>query len=426
MKDTPSFILKGDIIYSKDENNLIAYEDHYLVCEAAKVAGIFSQIPERYQNLEIIDYSHKLIIPGMVDLHGHASQYAFRGIGMDMRLMEWLKIQTFPEESKFSNKTYMQTVYDKFSLDLAKSFTTHAVIFATIHKEATEYLMSVLDKTGLQCMVGKVNMDINSPDTLRESTEESLMLTEQWLDGNSTKFKNILPIITPRFVPTCSEKLLQGLGELAHKYSVKIQSHLSENTSEVDLVKEMYPDCENYASVYDKFSLLQGSIMAHCVQSDDLELELLKKRSVFIAHCAQSNTNLCSGIAPVKKMLKLGLNIGLGTDVAGGSSLSVMRAAVDAIMASKLRYTLVDPDYEPLSLENVFYMATKGGGRFFSNKVASFDCGYDFSAIIIDDSDICSFPGYNLRERLEKAMYISENRDIVAKYVNGEKINIKI
>lgn len=421
MANNKKIILKGDVVYSKDKDTMITKKNAYIVCDGQKSKGVFEEIPEQYKDYILIDYTDKIIMPGLVDLHVHASQYGFRGVGMDLELMEWLETHTFPEESKYKDSSYAEAQYDVFSEELIHSATTHAIIFATVHKNPTEYLMDRLEKMGLQTMVGKVNMDTDSPDSLREDTKQSLKDTREWIEDTKGKYENVQPIITPRFIPTCSPELLQGLGELSREYNLRVQSHLSENPSEVELVMSRYKDRKNYADVYHKYGLLANSVMAHCVQSDDIELQMLKDNNVTVAHCAQSNMNLCSGVAKVKKMLNMGIKIGLGTDVAGGSNISVMRAAVDAILASKMRYTLIDKTYQPLNIENALYLATLGGGQFFG-KVGSFEKGYDMNAIVIDDSDFYNFSNLNLKERVERAFYLSERTKLKAKFVNGAKI----
>ncbi|MFR9190595.1 MAG: amidohydrolase family protein, partial [Anaerotruncus massiliensis (ex Togo et al. 2019)] len=149
-----------------------------------------------------------------------------------------------------------------------------------------------------------------------------------------------------------------------------------------------------YGGAYDRFGLFGGdapTIMAHCVHSTGEEIDLMQARGVFIAHCAQSNTNLASGVAPVRAYLDRGMKVGLGTDIAGGFSLSVFRAMADAVQASKLRWRLLDDSLRPLTVPEAFYLGTKGGGEFFG-KVGSFEEGYEFDAVVLDDS------GFRIRD----------------------------
>ena len=146
------------------------------------------------------------------------------------------------------------------------------------------------------------------------------------------------------------------------------------------------------------------------------------KNGVFVAHCPASNMNLTSGIAPIRKYLDLGLNIGLGSDIAGGHSLSIFKAITDAIQVSKMYYRLVNENYKPLVFTEAFYLATKGGGSFFGN-VGSFECGYEFDAIIMDDSVLEHPQKLNLVERMERAVYLNlDEKNLIAKYVAGKKI----
>jgi guanine deaminase len=162
--------------------------------------------------------------------------------------------------------------------------------------------------------------------------------------------------------------------------------------------------------------------MAHCVWSTDEEVELMRKNGVFVAHCPASNMNLTSGIAPIRKYLDLGLNIGLGSDVAGGHSDSIFRAITDAIQVSKMYFRMVSEDYKPLVFSEAFYLATKGGGAFFG-KAGSFEEGYEFDAVVMDDSVLPHPQSLNLAERVERAVYLGlDTKNITAKFVAGRKI----
>jgi len=161
--------------------------------------------------------------------------------------------------------------------------------------------------------------------------------------------------------------------------------------------------------------------MAHCVWCVDKDDELLKTNGVYVAHCPQSNTNLSSGIAPIRRFLSKGIKVGLGSDVAGGSHLSIFRAMSDAVQISKLYWRLVDQKYKPLTINEAFYLGTAGGGSFFG-KVGKFEPGYEFDAVIIDDSNIPSSNPLTLQERLSRIIYCYEDIKILAKYVRGKMI----
>ncbi|MBQ7133851.1 MAG: amidohydrolase family protein [Ruminococcus sp.] len=421
-----SFVLKGDICYSIDKDTLCTIENGYCVCVDTVSKGVFTTLPKEYSTLPLYDYSGKLIIPGLVDLHIHAPQFAFRGLNMDSELLSWLNENAFPEEAKFADISYAKKAYTIFAEALKNSVTTRACIFATLHKEATLLLMELMEKSGLISFVGKVNMDRNSPDILiEESAEKSAKDTEDLALSSIGKFDNTFPIITPRFIPSCTDELMEKLGELAKKHKLSAQSHLSENKDEIKWVAKLCPDAKSYGDAYDKFGLFgkdTKTIMAHCVYSVDEEVNLIKENGVFIAHCPASNTNISSGIAPVRNYLDKGLKIGLGSDVAGGHTESLFRTISDTIQVSKLYYRLLDDTAKPVTFNEAFYLATKGGGEFFG-KVGSFEDGFEFDAVVIDDSVLPHPQELSVKERLERSVYL--NADLLgvkAKFVRGKKI----
>ena len=423
----PIFILKGNIVYSRNEKELAIYEHGYLVCRNGKVDGIYQTLPFRLGGNPIRDYGDCLIIPGLVDLHIHAPQYSYRGLGMDMELLEWLEVNTFPEEAKFESVDYAKKAYGIFVENLRRSATTRACIFGTVHRPATLLLMDMLEKTGLDTYVGKVNMDRNCPEYICEETQESADETLEWIkDVNHRKYQNTHPILTPRFTPSCTDELMEELKKLQMRYDLPVQSHLSENPGEIAWVKELCPWSEFYGDVYDRFGLFGAdcrTVMAHCVYSDDSETARMKENGVFIAHCPESNMNVSSGIAPVRKFLEEGLHVGIGSDVAGGSTENLFRAMAHAVQSSKLRWRLQDDSLEGLTAEEVFYMATKGGGAFFG-KVGSFEPEYEFDAVVLDDSRLKHPQPLDIRSRLERMIYLADDREIRAKYVKGQEIDL--
>jgi len=419
-----SFLLRGDICDSLDSRHIRTLAGGYLVCEDAVCAGTFPVLPERYSNLPVLDFTGKLILPGLVDLHVHAPQYAYRALGMDLELLEWLKVHTFPEEARYADLEYARRAYGLFVNELRRSATTRCCVFATLHRESTLLLMDLLEESGLSAFVGKVNMDRDCPDSLRETARGSIVETRRWLEQVSGRYQRVRPILTPRFVPSCSDALLRELGELAAETGLPVQSHLSESQGEVELVARLCPQAGFYGAVYDGYGLFGShgkTVMAHCVLSGEEEIALMKARGVFVAHCPQSNMNLASGAAPARRYLDVGLPMGLGTDVAGGACLSIFRAMSDAVQCSKLRWRLQDRRLQPLTAAEAFYLGTVGGGAFFG-QVGRFLPGYAFDALVIDDARLAGPRPFGLEERLERVIYLSDERDIVKKFVGGREI----
>ena len=420
-----SFVLKGNICFSEGLESIVLKPESYLVCEDGLCAGVFETLPEKYAGLPLTDYGDKIIIPGLSDLHLHAPQFCYRALGMDMELLDWLNTYTFPEETKYQNLEYADLAYSQFADSMKRSFTTRAAIFATVHVPATLLLMEKMEESGLVSYVGKVNMDRHCPDYLREKdAAASVAATEEWIVKCKDRFQNTLPILTPRFIPSCTDELMRGLRGLLEKYRLPVQSHLSENFKEIAWVQKLCPESKFYGDAYDRFGLFGGDhpcIMAHCVHSGEEELALMKKNGVFIAHSPLSNTNIASGVAPVSKYLKDGLNVSLASDVAGGDTENLFRAMVEAIRASKLRWRLLDQEVKPLSVDEAFYVATLGGGRFFG-KVGSFLPGYEMDALVLDDSLLVHPQELSLRARLERMLYLADDRQLGAKYVRGVRI----
>ena len=441
-----SFFLKGDICWSASPASLSVAESSYLLCLDGKSGGVFREIPANYKNLSVKDHTGKLIIPGLTDIHVHAPQFAFRSLGMDLELLDWLNTHTFPEEAKYRDPIYAREAYERFIEHVKRGPNTRLCIYATVHAHSTLLLADTLEESGLVSFVGKVSMDRNCPENLMES--EALNSTAEWINSflkgiEEGRYKNTFPILTPRFIPACSNTLMEKISFLQRENGLPVQSHLSENRKEVEWVKELCPNSKNYSDAYAGFGLLGGSvptIMAHCVLLEESEIKLLTEKSVFIAHCPQSNINLSSGIAPVRSFLDKGIPVGLGSDVAGGVHTSIFRAMADAIGVSKLKKIFASPPSsetgeKPLTIEEAFYLGTAGGGSFFGKlpgnssphpsfgPSGSFEEGWDFDALVIDDQNLGTVKKRPLRDRLVQVIYLSDDRQIIEKYIRGQQIN---
>lgn len=417
------YAVKGNIIFTKEFGKYEKYENGYIIVEGKHIKGIYQNLPVEFNTINVLDYGNAIIIPGFVDLHLHAPQFANIGLGLDKELMPWLEAYTFPEESKYSNMDYAKKVYSSLVKELWKLGTTRACVFATIHKNSTKLLMDLFAECGIGAYVGKVNMNRNSPEYLSETTKDSLEDTEEILREYSNKYDLVKPIITPRFVPTCSSELMEGLGDLAKKYNAPVQSHLCENYGEISFVRELHPEAKNYASVYDEAGLFGDvpTIMAHCVLVDEDEIELMVRKKVFVAHSPNSNCNLSSGIAPIRRLITRGVPVGLATDVSGGHTLSMIDVIVNSAQVANLKWLETGRVDKPFSTAELFYLATKGGGKFFG-KVGSFEEGYEFDALVIDDSILPTFKTLSLEERLQKFIYTGDDRCIKERYVAGKKL----
>ncbi|MGI6685249.1 MAG: guanine deaminase [Bacillota bacterium] len=415
-------IFKGNILFTPTPKKFTVIPHGHILVSHGKVKAVYQKLPEEYNNLEIIDYQDKLIIPGMNDLHCHASQFKHLGMAMDKELIPWLENYTFPEEARFQDIRYAKKIYQNFIKEIWKQGTTRIVVFATVHKEPTMRLLDMFIKSGLGAYVGKVNMDNNCPDCIRENLEDSLKDTEEIIIKYRSKSSLVKPIITPRFAPSCSTRLLAELGDLSQKYAIPVQSHLSENRNEVQWVKELFPDVDYYGDVYRQYGLFgkTPTLMAHCSLSSEEEMTLMKENNVIAVHCPTSNINVGSGLMPIRKFIDQGIRLGFGSDLSGGHTPSLMKTMVYAIQTSKIFWANSDKEMDFLTNSEAFFIATKGGGSFFG-KVGSFEEGYDFDALIIDDEEL-NYLDYTLEERLERFIYVGDDRHILHRYVRGNLI----
>jgi len=413
------FIIKGTFIdtLTKDEFRI---RKGFILVEDGLIKNFSEENPDT--SIKLYDYTGKLIIPGLSDLHLHASQYSNTGLGLDLELLDWLDTYTFPEESKYKDIEYAKKAYQTFVDDLAKTATTRASIFATLHTNMTLLLMDLLEQKKICAYVGKVGMDRNCPDFYIEKNgkEETLRFVEECQKRN---YKFVKPIITPRFTISCTDEYMKYMGELAKKYNIAVQSHLSENFGEIDFVRQLRPNDKFYGESYDKNGLFGKevkTVMAHCVHCPKEESELIKKNGVYIAHCPTSNSNISSGICPAGRYLREGYNIGIGSDISGGHTLDLFEVIRHAIQVSKMNLRYINPKEKPLTLSETFFMATNKGGSFFG-KVGVFEKDYEFDAIVLDESLIKNVREYNEKERLERFIY-NKDAKIESKFIRGNKI----
>ena len=416
------YALHGNILTVPKLGELNAVKDGYIVLNAdGVIEGVFETLPERYRNAQLADYGDALIMQAFCDMHLHAPQYPMLGMGMDLPLLDWLNTYTFRTEARFADPDYARMHYRKLAERLVGYGTTRVCMFSSLHTDATLILMEELERRGISGYVGKVNMDRNSPDYYCETTEESKRETLRWLDA-CDRFSRIRPMLTPRFTPSCSDELMAWLGKLANERNLPVQSHLSENRSEIEWVHSLHPDCAQYWETYEKYGLWKSdTLMAHCVHSDAREREAIKQHGVTVVHCADSNTNIASGIAPIRTMLDEGLKVTLGSDIAGGAHLSMLNVIQMSIRASKNKRIESNWTIPFLSVAEGYYLGTTAGALYFGDK-PGFQKGDKLHAVVIDDREYPDTERLTMRERFDRAVYIAEPKDIVAVYGEGRRL----
>lgn len=340
----------------------------------------------------------QFLAPGFIDTHIHASQYPNVGIGSELPLLEWLKDITFALESRFTGNSkeklaFAREVYNKVIAKTLANGTTCASYFTTIDTETTKLFADLLVHHGQRGFVGKVCMDCN-PDypAYEELYEECVAGMNEVISHckhlqKKTGDATVKPIVTPRFAPVCLRKLLRKLGSIALENNLPIQTHISENKDEIKLVNDMFPECSNYASVYDDHNLLGSStILAHAVHLDSDECQLIREKKCSISHCPLLNTFITSGEAPVRRYLyDEKLNVSLGTDLSGGCEQSILGVARALILVSH-HLAMEVGESAKVTVADALYMATMGGAVAcdLENDVGTFAVGKKFDAQLVD------------------------------------------
>ena len=415
-------IYHGNIVYSKNKDELVELSDGYIVInDEGIIEEVSNVIPEQYKNVPVTDFGDDVIIPAFSDLHVHAPQYPNRGIAMDKLLADWLNEYTFPLESKYKDEKFAKEVYEKFVNDLIKHGTMHAVVFGTIHNPATDILVNELEDKGIQSYVGKVNMDKDSPDYLIEETDQSIKDTETFVKKHINN-KYAKPILTPRFAPTCSFELLKELGELSNKYQVGVQTHIVESLWEKEEAKKCFDGCRCDMHIYKEAGLLNQKpfIAAHFIFPSDEDIELLNECGGYAVQCPDATTNVIAGIMQTGNLLDKGINLGIGSDISAGSYLGIYRQVSSVVRLSKIK-AFYEKDVRPVNFKEAFYMATKQSGALF-DKVGSLEKGYYFDALVITDLND-SFNKLKPAELVERFCYSGDVTNIKSRYMRGKLIN---
>lgn len=433
----------GNIVHSVNIQNLEYIIKGALIIKDGKIICLEKNVTEKdLENLirkhQIIEVKRlkecQLIFPGFIDCHTHAPQCENIGIGLDKPLLEWLETYTFKEEAKYKDIAYAKEKYTKFVDKCISDGSTTVSYFASIHKEATIALSDICNDKGQRAFIGKVNMDINSPEYYIETVEQSLKETEE-LINEFEKYDKITYCITPRFAISCSSPLMNGLAKISEKFMLPIQSHLNENKDEISFVKKLYPESQDYASVYKYHNLMNNrSYYAHCVHNTNNEMEIFNDYDVGIVHCPDSNFQLLSGVMDSRKCIDMELKISLGTDVSGGTSTSMLDSMRKAILASKeCKIRSNNEDYKILQLEEVVYMSTLGGSKVLNlnHLTGNFEIGKSFDALIVDlelldahnSPDMSSMD--KLKYNIQRFVMLGDGSNIRQVWVDGKCIKDK-
>jgi guanine deaminase len=380
----------------------------------------------------------QFLIPGFVDTHNHAPQWAQRGLGQGMHILDWLDAITFPNEARFRNPAYARRVYASCVDGFLRQGVTTASYYGSIHGEATKILADLCLEKGQRALVGKCNMTRNAPDYyLDASVEESLRVTEECIAhirSLDPAGRLVQHVLTPRFAISCDPEVLQGLGQIAsNNPDLPIQTHFNEAEQEMKATMELFPQFTNEADLYEHYGLLsKRSILAHCCYMTEYEMERLKALDCGVAHCPISNMTVGGGfmVAPIRDFMRRGIKVGLGTDSGGGFSSSILDAMRQAMIASHAREVTSKGQDKGLLIGEAFYLATLGGAQVcgLETKIGNFEVGKEFDAVIVGtqggEQGIMTMAEEedSLKTVFEKFIMTGDDRNIVKVYVQGRSV----
>jgi len=382
------------------------------------------------------------LLPGLVDLHIHAPQWPQLGKALELPLQDWLQTHTFPLEARYGSTTFAQTVYESLVDGLLANGTTTAVYFGTLHLAATQVLADVCLQRSQRALIGRVAMDDiqQCPDYYRDASAEGAESeTREFIEyvrslhGNGSSL--IRPVITPRFIPSCSDDLLARLGALARETGCYVQTHCSESDWEHRYVLQRCGKTDTAA--LDAFGLLsRHTILAHGNFVTEEDMSLIRERGAAIAHCPLSNVYFSDAVFPLRRVLQHGVHVGLGSDIAGGASPSILDNARHAVIASRSLEAGVDatldrdrrgrPDSRVDAL-TAFWLATAGGGIALDLPIGLFREGYQFDAMLIDaqvpDSNLCVEVDDSPEDILQKIIYLAGRPNIREVWVANRRVH---
>lgn len=396
---------------------------------------------ERHGHLVVLP-DESFVLPGFIDLHIHAPQYPQLGTALHVPLEVWLQENTFPTEARFADVAFAERAYGALVADLLALGTTTAVMFASIHGPATRKLVDLCLEKGLRAVVGKTAMDDprGCPDFYRDPSpeaaiEESAALIDYVRSHPANRTGDVLPAVIPRFIPACTDAALEGLGALAQARGCHVQTHCSESDWEHGAVLARYGRTD--AKALDGFGLLtRRTVLAHGNLLPDHDMDLIRERGSGVAHCPLSNVYFSNAVFPLRRALAKGLHVGLGTDIAGGPSASLLDNIRMAVHASRMLEDGVDADLPPaergrsetrIDWQTAFHLATAGGAEVLDIPVGTFRPGMKFDAMAIDTAasggTIRRLEGdEDFATTLQRILYTASKPNIAHVWTGGRRV----
>jgi guanine deaminase len=398
-------------------DGLLLIEDGY-VHSCGDAENLLKNLPA---NTAITEHKNCLITSGFVDTHIHYPQCEIIA-AYGEQLLKWLETYTFPTELKFTDPEYATTIARFFLDQLLSNGTTTALVFGSVHPQSVDAFFTEAQQRNLRMICGKVMMDRHAPDELLDTPEtsytESKQLIEKWHNKDRLRYA-----VTPRFAPTSTPEQLAAAGRLLKEFpDVHFQTHLSENKKECQWVHDLFPERKNYLDVYDYYELLgKRSVFAHGIHLDDSEWQRLAETDSALSFCPRSNLFIGSGLFNLHQAYQYNVKVGLGTDVAGGDSFSILQTINEAYKVQQLQD-------QSLSAFQSLYLATLGGAKSLDldDKIGNFEAGKEADFVVMDyqATPLITFKIEHcttLEERLFSLLMLGDDRCIKATYIMGKK-----
>lgn len=425
-----TLVIRGQVVsFASDGALLHEPKGAIVVDDAGRISwiGPATKLPENAPSAPVHDYGDKLVMPGLIDAHIHFPQYRMLAApGKD--LLDWLSRFTFPEEARYSDHAFAAAKAEIFLNRLLAHGTTTALAFCSVHKACADALFAAAEKRNMALITGKTMMDRNAipavqddPDTGARESEE---LHRAWHGKGRLRYA-----VTPRFAVTSSDEQLRLSGELLKSLDgALMQTHISESAREIAFVKQLFPKAKDYTDVYDRFGLLsERSLFAHGIHLSERECQRLSETGSTVVHCATSNTFLGSGLMSMPHLRKDGrpVHIGLGTDVGGGTSYSMLATLGETYKVQMLN------GYKPTAAE-LFHMTTIGNAQrlHIEEETGSLTAG-KFADIAVLDPEATPVlkSRHELSQSLEDILFsliiLGDDRAVVATYIAGERLHLK-
>jgi guanine deaminase len=406
---------QGERAYEYFDDGLLVLADGAV--EAAGDASVL--LPTLPAAAEVVDYRGNLIVPGFVDTHVHYPQTDIIAAHGE-QLLEWLERYTYPAERRFADPAHAREVADFFLAELLRNGTTTAMVFATVHRQSVDAFFEAAQARGARMIAGKCMMDRHCPEYLRDtaesSYEDSRQLIAQWHERD-----RLLYAVTPRFAPTSTERQLELAGRLLDEHAgIYLQTHVAENRAEVAWVKDVFPWSRSYLDVYDRFGLLrERAVYGHCIHLDHADRARMAATGAAMSFCPTSNLFLGSGLFDIDAARRHGVRVGLGTDVGGGTSFSMLRTQAEA-------YKVVQLAGGRLSPLSAFYHATLGGARalYLDDRIGNFAHGKEGDFVVLDFAVTPLIArrvkhAASVAERLFALAILGDDRNVAGTYLMG-------